>query len=482
MTPRPLALSAALAASVALAGARPGAAATLCVHPAGAGGCHSTIQAAVSAAGAGDLVRIARGVYYESVTVHSEQAGLRIVGAADGSSVLDSSAYADRGIADAGFSLGIASPNVRVQDLTFRNGLIGVSVGASGVVLERLRFRGTDNPVFLAAPEAQVLDNDLRACFGCIYLFGATDALVRGNLVRNALSGIDVNAHLFPDRPTVVGNRVEVAGIGINLSQLIRPTVRSNQVRYASTGLAAGGIDPVVEDNHVALGLSGLSVSCSGLNFEAGPGDDVPAQCGAASFSFNTSTDTHAGSGVGTEAPGLRVRGNVFTRSSGLQVFAGLDEDGRASGMVVEGNRVAGAGIVPAPGSFQRNECFNAFGDEILLLRNSATGCAAAGIFIEGRNGRIEGNETVGGAGSGIVLDGTVSPEEGTSTNSFNVVEGNRALGNAAQGIAILDGVAGTQVTGNTATGNRTDFCDEGMFTNASGNTFGTVGPCAVVD
>jgi hypothetical protein len=44
-------------------------AADLCVHPAGAGGCYTTIQSAVDAANGGDRIRIRAGTYIEQVMI-----------------------------------------------------------------------------------------------------------------------------------------------------------------------------------------------------------------------------------------------------------------------------------------------------------------------------------------------------------------------------------------------------------------------------
>src|ERR1700761_2732916 len=42
---------------------------TLCVNPAGSGGCHKTIQSAVNAASANDVVNVAPGTYAEDVVI-----------------------------------------------------------------------------------------------------------------------------------------------------------------------------------------------------------------------------------------------------------------------------------------------------------------------------------------------------------------------------------------------------------------------------
>src|SRR6185436_17310057 len=59
-----------------------GSAMTLCVNPAGSGGCFTTIQAAINAAGTGDTINVAPGTYTENiflnkkVTLNGAQAGM----------------------------------------------------------------------------------------------------------------------------------------------------------------------------------------------------------------------------------------------------------------------------------------------------------------------------------------------------------------------------------------------------------------------
>ncbi len=67
-----------IAAMVYVAAGRVAAAATLCVNPAGAGGCYTSIGAAVSAASAGDTIRVSRGTYAEDVMI--TKAALSLIG------------------------------------------------------------------------------------------------------------------------------------------------------------------------------------------------------------------------------------------------------------------------------------------------------------------------------------------------------------------------------------------------------------------
>jgi hypothetical protein len=65
-----------------LVGAAPASALTHCVHPSGAGGCYTTIQGAVTAAGDNDTIEIAAGLYTESIV--TDKANLHFVGAGAG--------------------------------------------------------------------------------------------------------------------------------------------------------------------------------------------------------------------------------------------------------------------------------------------------------------------------------------------------------------------------------------------------------------
>ena len=66
--------------------------ATICVNPGGTAGCRSSIQAAVDAAVADDVVDVASGTYAESITVSPSRQRLTIQGAGAGLTIVDGSA------------------------------------------------------------------------------------------------------------------------------------------------------------------------------------------------------------------------------------------------------------------------------------------------------------------------------------------------------------------------------------------------------
>ncbi len=74
----PLVSTLALILPLLLALASPVSAATLCVKPGGPGACYASIQAAVNAAGAGDVIKVFPGTYNESVDLGGHSGGLTL--------------------------------------------------------------------------------------------------------------------------------------------------------------------------------------------------------------------------------------------------------------------------------------------------------------------------------------------------------------------------------------------------------------------
>ena len=61
-------------------------AATLCVNPAGNGGCYPNIGAAVTAASANDTIKVGAGIYAESVIITKP---LSLIGAGVGATIIN---------------------------------------------------------------------------------------------------------------------------------------------------------------------------------------------------------------------------------------------------------------------------------------------------------------------------------------------------------------------------------------------------------
>jgi hypothetical protein len=125
-------------------------------------------------------------------------------------------------------------------------------------------------------------------------------------------------------------------------------------------------------------------------------------------------------------------------------------------GLTIQQNRVGEVNL----------EGIRVSGDYGTLTRNSVTAAAGSGFMIFGSRTYLSGNVASGGFENGFTID---SP----GATAARLVS-NQALSNAGQGIAIMFGAPAASVVGNVASGNRVDFCDDGVGTSASGNTFGT--------
>ncbi len=445
------------------------AAATLCVDPTGAAGCRTTIQAAVDAAGGGDLILVAPGVYFESVVVPSGKDGLRIVGTRRDTTIVDASPYSDRGITGDDPAFLVQSSNVVLRALTVRNGSTGVQIEGPGVVLDTLAFRGADRAVVILALRAEVRGSIFHACQECVSIQGS-DAVVRDNTFSGGTINVGLDEFTDAHRPVVSGNRISGGRRGIFL-EANDATARANDVRYQLTGgILVSGDNPIVNDNTVVgagLGLTGMCV--------ARQSDDRPAVCTRASVARNTVVSTRTyGLQSGSTGPGLVTQLNAVSRTlTGMTLGAG--PAGTVIPFRVERNRVTRAGLVIAPPNDFGGHCIETFGSGVRLAGNRVARCTDAGFYVQGHANVLQDNTITRAAGDGITVDGAnFVPAQDTR------LIGNVARNNAAQGIAIINGALRTTLTGNTALSNRVDFCDEGVQTLESGNMFGTRGPCAV--
>ncbi len=175
-------------AAVALAGL-PAAAAERRVAPGEA------LQPVVAAAGEGDVIRLAAGTHAGPLLIDRTltllgEPGAQIVGAGEGSVIT------------------VEAPGVRVEGLTIRG---------SGTDLD-----GMDSGVFVSrrAPRAAIVGNRLEGNLFGVYLHGAADSLVQGNVIvgrddlRLSEAGNGVSIWNAPGAQ-VVGNRISGGRDGI---------------------------------------------------------------------------------------------------------------------------------------------------------------------------------------------------------------------------------------------------------------------------
>ena len=247
-------------------------AANLCVNPSGTNGCTSTIGAAVASAGAGDVIRVAKGTYHEDVFVDRS---VSLIGDGSTNTIIDASGLLN-GINIDGCNFdataGVCNPrglaHIAVSGFTVQNANAqGIVVtNAYDVTIFDNHVTGNDRslafpncpapgfPVYFIAGEgfdcgeaihlsgvdhSVVVNNVVDSNAGGILLSDDTgqthDNLISANLVQNnpfdcgiTLASHNINAFYTPPPPGVFNNRIvgntssanglssgEGAGVGI---------------------------------------------------------------------------------------------------------------------------------------------------------------------------------------------------------------------------------------------------------------------------
>ncbi len=416
-------------------------AATVCVNPANAL-CQATIQLGVNAAAPGDIVKIAAGTYFEAVMVPAGKDGLQLVGASKLTTILDPSPYADLGFAG-GDGITVLARRVTIKNLMIRNGhLSGILVTAPEILIQGVNVNGTNLEAILVrggAWNARIVQNEIHNATTGIDSAGF-GTVAQGNLITGTRFGI----MLAGDGGQAIANKVYNGYSGISASA-DGAVVKNNDVRYQLEAIFVNGTFPTVQGNRVYGAHSGIEVACT--------------DCFGGSVAGNSVTDaTSFGILASADDFGLVLQKNTLLRT-GL----GLSING--IGITARLNKVTDVGLDIF------SHCIEAFiGDPAstidwnTIVQNTVTGCSQAGIYVHGSHTLVERNVVSGTFENGITVD---------ESNQV-MVSGNKATGNAAQGIAVVNGSDDTEVSGNTATGNRRDFCDDGTGTSVSGNTFGT--------
>ena len=460
---------AALAAALALT-ASPAHAAK-CAKPGGGGGCSSTIQAAVDAAGAGESVFVYPGRYTEGVTVPAGKNGLMLVGLGKSPAAVRVEAS---GLGTAGVE--IHSDGVAVRNLTVRGAVNGIFSFGSGTQVTRVHVIGVQGSgIAIAGANAVVLASRVKGCTGMgIYIIGP-DAFVRGvNVTLTA--GIIVQG----DRGRVIGARVIASqGTGVMVNGA-SPQVRDCRIRggvgggvIISATAAAPAVSRVTRNRVYGSMGGGVMAIASGPALVAGNvAQDImgigvyyscSADCGDARVSANVARGTIVGPGFGINAttPGVAVAGNRATEN-GLTGF-----EIHASGSDVRDNVAVGNGRFDPSNTAPATGGFVIEGDLNVLQRNVSRGNAEAGFDVVGSSNTLAGNRAEGNFGHGFVVGGE-GPAPGT------ILNGNRAVDNVAYGIYLSGGASNVTVTNNRAGANSySPFCDPiAGATVFSGNNF----------
>jgi len=405
------------------------ASATECVETNGAGGCFSTIQAAVDAADPGEKVSVRSGIYFENVVVPPGKDGIQIVGAGSRKKVV-----LDPDAPNTGPGIVIQSMDVVVRNLTIQNGQsagISVEAGNPGVNIERVDFFGTDGIcVDIASDDVSVRYNLFFACSESI---AVATGVSNVEIVSNKMSNCGDNCV-----------RVDPGSVGAVIKNNRISTSRAN-------GISFSGDDFLIQSNFVSeTGGDSFNVNCSPCT----TGGVIQRNTGR--FAIGDEDAFY----LSADAAGLVVKNNKSDTTSD----EGFDING--TGIKLEGNRARYAG------GDQTQSGFHVQGADHQLIKNLAFFGVQDGFKIRGDNILLDRNRSIRNIGDGFDV------ESGLNT----VMTRNSAFDNVGVGIEISSGVINAQLESNTAKRNRVDLCVEGSGTTGVGNKFATLGPCVIDD
>lgn len=320
-----------------------------CVHPIGAGGCFTTIQAAVTAAADDDTINIAAGTYNENVIVGSKR--LTFIGAGADSTFVDGS--------NTGRVFSVTATSAVFADLTIQNGWIsGTSTTGLG---GGLYVSGT-----LTLTNVNVLSNTVTGTSpnggggvrvrGPLYVTGGrfennyvliTGAGEGGAILSNALSAPHPNAYIsgtvFISNTAAIGGGVSVAGAAwLTNTQFI-----SNTANGTISNQHGGGF----------FNSDGMAVTVSGSRFErnwakkrgGGLYNSGPVVVTDTVFISNTAATEYGGglAGLGT----VNISGGSFEANTAGTYGGGLRANGAAP--------VSGASFISNTAGYNGGGLFN---------------------------------------------------------------------------------------------------------------------------
>jgi parallel beta-helix repeat protein len=333
-------------------GLRPGqvSAASLCVAPGGAGGCQSSIQAAVTAAAAGDTITVAAGTYNGNVVINKP---LSLIGAGSGTTTIN----ADPTLKKEGVTVdGVTSGTTLISGFTIQNSaLSGVLVqNSSNVTISNNLVQHNDLNLDLATHScAGAFPFDQDDCGEGIHLRGASFSQVLNNVVTHDAGGILLTDETAANHDNVIdGNQVlnNIEDCGITLpshpSDIIPPTTPGGQPTF-KPGFGVYN-NKVTNNTSIGNGGAGIGIFAS-----------VP---GTASYNNLVQGNTIEGNGnagvsMHAHAPNQNLNGNqIIGNTIGTNNVFGDGDAGdfqttgillmsavvTAKGTVITGNTITG--------------------------------------------------------------------------------------------------------------------------------------------
>lgn len=383
------------------------------------------IQMALDDAAPGDVVRVAKGVYLESVVVKTAE--LRVVGK---DAVIDASYLKP--------CMSIQAERVTVEGFLFINGMRGLEVLEPEALIKKNEFRANhDAGLWVSAADCTILDNEF---------------------VHQQYRSISIAPGKTDSTTRIEGNEFQESGDvyleGGNAIVRKNDFLRTDEALYlvlnhpsAETLVEKNEFRHVVDDSAVTLYVEGS---------------------GGARVANNRFADCAAGVYARAEDGPVAIEDNEF-----------LDSDWEA----IEVESYPGFEVVIEDNEIKRchDDAIEAYGPEIVIRDNEIAQCAWSGIWLDGDGALIEGNEITTCGWTGIaawgmeirILDNEV--RNGTADGiqvdgDRTVVEGNRSIKNQGGGITVFAGDA-LELRDNVCLGNGHEGIDNtGTMTVIVGN------------
>lgn len=280
--------------------ASPATAATLCVNPAGSGGCFASIQAAVEAAVSGDVVDVAAGTYVEDLSI-PDVGRLTIRGA------------------------GPASTAIQAVDDFFT-----VTMGRGSVTISGVEVRGGERGIFvndygkLTLRDCAVTDHTSEAIMASLKTHLTIEDCVLSGNGGSALFATGATIHSRGTSVTIVRSEIgDNDGIAVHADRkltIIDSTIRDNTRggTAADTGSISGSTvsgNGALAGGGVSFGMSGFGggtakISNTTISDNLGIGLSISPGYGAQISHVTIASNTHDGLGAisgGLSASGARV-------------------------------------------------------------------------------------------------------------------------------------------------------------------------------